>query len=188
MPVISPTDFPVLATERLLLRAITAKDAESIYRLRTNKFTLQYLDKDPMQSMAEAVLLIKKITDDYLIHEGITWGIALKEQPAILIGTIGFWRIIQEHYRAEIGYMLLPDYFQKGYMKEAIRELLDYGFTHLKLHSVEANINPANQASEALLKSVGFIKEAYFKENFYFNGQFIDSAIYSLVKPGINNR
>jgi ribosomal-protein-alanine N-acetyltransferase len=73
-------------------------------------------------------------------------------------------------------------------MKEAIRELLDYGFTHLKLHSVEANINPANQASEALLKSVGFIKEAYFKENFYFNGQFIDSAIYSLVKPGINNR
>jgi [ribosomal protein S5]-alanine N-acetyltransferase len=178
---ISFTPFPLLTTDRMVLRAINLLDAPQLLRLRSEPETMKYLDKQPLQSLAEAALLIEKITEDHTLNNGISWAIALKDQPAVLIGTIGFWRIMKDHYRAEIGYMLLPEYCKKGLMKEAAAAVIGYGFTNMNLHSIEANINPGNLASEALLQSLGFIKEAYFKENFYFNGQFLDSAIYSLL-------
>jgi len=52
----------------------------------------------------------------------------------------------------------------------------------MNLHSIEANINPGNQASAMLLESTGFVKEAYFKEDYFFNGSFHDTIIYSRLK------
>jgi ribosomal-protein-alanine N-acetyltransferase len=54
----------------------------------------------------------------------------------------------------------------------------------MRLHSLEANVDPANAASIKLLEKKGFLKEAHLKENVFFNGRFIDSAIYSLINPG----
>jgi ribosomal-protein-alanine N-acetyltransferase len=179
---ISFTPFPVLSTERLLLREIADPDAHQVFLLRSDKTAMAFLDKPLMQSVTEASLLIKKIIADTTTNDGITWAIALKEIPDVLIGTIGLWRFMKEHYRAEIGYMLLPGYFKKGYMKEAITEVIKFGFSSINLHSIEAHINPANVGSAAVLKSTGFTQEAYFRENFYFNGVFKDTAIYSLVK------
>lgn len=68
-------------------------------------------------------------------------------------------------------------------MQEAIVAVLLYGFSAIKLHSVEANINPANVAFKKLLEKNGFVQEAYFKENFYYNGRFTDAAIYALLTP-----
>ena len=60
--------------------------------------------------------------------------------------------------------------------------MIEHGFNKMQLHSIEAIINPGNDASRNLLKKVGFIKEGYFKENFFFEGEFFDSEVYSLVK------
>jgi ribosomal-protein-alanine N-acetyltransferase len=53
----------------------------------------------------------------------------------------------------------------------------------MKLHSIEANVNPNNLSSIKLLERNNFIREGYFKENYFFNGKFSDSAIYSLISP-----
>jgi ribosomal-protein-alanine N-acetyltransferase len=50
------------------------------------------------------------------------------------------------------------------------------------LHSTEAIIDPKNKASERVLEKAGFIKEAHFKENEFFDGKFIDSVVYSKLK------
>ena len=91
------------------------------------------------------------------------------------------YRIIAEHYRAEVGYMLNTGNHQQGIMFEAIQKVIEFGFTNMKLHSIEANINPENIASKKLLEKTGFVREAYFKENYYFNGRFNDTEIYSLL-------
>ena len=87
----------------------------------------------------------------------------------------------KENYRAELGYLLHPSHQQKGLMQEAVLAVLFYGFSAIKLHSVEANINPANVASKKLLEKNRFVQEAYFKENFYYRGRFMDAAIYALL-------
>src|SRR6185295_19509224 len=102
--------------------------------------------------------------------------------PSKIIGYIGYWRMKKEHYRAEIGYALHPAYWKKGIMKEAILAVLDYGFNTMQLHSVEANINADNNASAGILEATGFIKEAHFKEDFFFDGIFRDTIIYSKLK------
>ena len=46
-----------------------------------------------------------------------------------------------------------------------------------------AYVNPANDASKLLLISLGFKQEAYFRENYYFNGKFLDTAIFCIISP-----
>jgi ribosomal-protein-alanine N-acetyltransferase len=93
------------------------------------------------------------------------------------------WNIEKENHRAEIGYALHPAHQGQGLMQEAMTKVLDYGFTQLKLHSVEANVNPDNLTSIKLLEKNNFVREGYFKESFYYNGKYLDAAIYSLLNP-----
>lgn len=178
-PVFTP--FPQLKTTRLLLRRITKTDAAALLSLRSSEKVMQYIDKERTKTMQEVQALVERIDNDLNNNDGINWAISLKEKPEILIGTIGFWRIIKQHYRAEIGYMIHPDYWGKGLMKEAVTAVIDFGFNNINLHSIEAHINPGNAASAALLETTGFVREAYFKEDFFFRGEFLDTAIYSLL-------
>lgn len=174
--------FIEIKTPRLLLRKITSSDAQAIYELRTNDHAMQFIDKEPLKNMNEAVALVERIIKDFTENNGITLCICLTENSKQLIGTIGFWRIEKENHRAEIGYMLHPQYWNKGFMQEAIKAMIEYGFSIIKLHSIMANINPHNTASAALLEKTGFVREAYFKEDYYFSGKFLDSAVYGLIK------
>jgi ribosomal-protein-alanine N-acetyltransferase len=173
--------FPELSTKRLILRKLNDKDCDQFFSLRSNEKVMEHIGKKPMTSISEATDFIKMINDLLESNSGITWAMALKEEPEKLIGTIGLWRLIKEHFRAEIGYMLRPEYWRKGITKEAILKVLDFGFNELKLHSVEGKITPLNIASANILESTGFVREAYFKEDFFFDGKFEDTAIYSLL-------
>ena len=174
--------FPSLSTKRLDLRRISDQDEEEIFFLRSDKEILQFLDRNPAKSIDEARQWIRMINDGTDNNQYITWAMALKSDPK-LIGTIAFWNVQKEHYRAEIGYALVSEFQGKGLMHEAMTIVLDYGFNTMKLHSVEANVNPANKRSIRLLEKNGFVREAYHRENYYYNGRFLDSVIYSLIDP-----
>lgn len=172
--------FPDLQTERLLLRKITMNDAASMLLLRSDVDAMKYIDRPKPNSIDDIYDFLTRINDGIQNNESIGWGISLKTEPK-LFGTIAYHRIEKEHYRAEIGYMLHPSAWNKGYMSEAIRKVIDFGFNNMKLHSIEAKINPENRASASLLLKHQFLKEAYFKENYFFNGKFLDTEIYSIL-------
>ncbi len=177
MPELNFNPFPVLETDRLLLCKISLDDAENIFLLRTNEAAMKYIHKPKLNSIDDAKEIIKKMNEP----DRIQWGITLIKEYKI-IGTIGYHRIEKDHYRAEIGYMLAPDYWNTGLMSEAITKVIEYGFNEMNLHSIEAISNPGNTVSRKILQKFNFIKEAYFKENFFFEGKFLDSEVYSLVK------
>src|SRR5687768_8321483 len=162
------TPFPELSTERLLLRKITMEDLPDIFFLRSDQAVYQFLGKEPAREMKEVEEFITQVTKNLENNDGIIWAIVLKEAPAKVIGTICFWNMQKEHYRSEIGYALVPAHWRKGIMKEAILKVLQYGFEQMGLHSVEARLSSANIASAAVLESTGFVKEAYFKEDFFY--------------------
>lgn len=180
MLVINFTPFPNLETGRLKLRRVVKEDANEIFALRSNKDTMKYIPRPLLVDMEDTLLHIAMIDEKIENNEGINWAITLKDNPK-LIGLIGHYRIKPEHYRAEIGYMLLPEYHGKGIITEAIHEVVNYAFENMKLHSIEAVIDPENFASEKVLLKSGFVKEAHLKENEYFEGRFLDSAIYSII-------
>ena len=174
--------FPELLTERLLLRRIIMDDAPEIFFLRSDPEIMHFLSKEPAATIKEAEDFIVSINNNIDNNEAIMWAIVLKENPSKAIGSICFWRMLKEHYRAELGYVLNPEFWRKGIMKEVILKTLEYGFSTIGLHSVEARINPENVASASVLESTGFVREAYFKEDFFCRGKFEDTAVYSRLQ------
>lgn len=174
--------FPTLATERLILKKITHDDAAEIFYQRSDPGIMKYVDRPPAQTLEDAHAFIDMITKNLDDNNSISWGIQLKGSDR-LIGNIALWRIEKENHRAEIGYCLHPAEQGKGYMNETLRAVAHYGFGTMRLHSIEANINPENLASQKALERIGFVREAYFTENYYYDGRYIDSAIYSLLTP-----
>ena len=172
--------FPTIKTDRLILRQLVDDDAPEIFILRSDERILKYIDIAKANHQGDALAFIHKINNIIAENESVYWGIALKEDNK-LIGTICLWNILKDHYRAEIGFVLHPDQQGKGLMGEALAAVLNYVFNDMKLHSVEGRVNPANAASIKLMERAGFIREAYFKEDYFVNGKFGYTAVYSLL-------
>lgn len=171
--------FPVLKTDRLLLRQVISEDADTILSLRSNDEVMKYIPRPYLKDKEDALELIAVFDDKIENGIGINWGIAFLEEPEKIIGIIGHYRIKPEHYRAEVGYMLFPEYCRKGIISEALQKVVDYGFNQMKLHSIEAILDPENQGSEKVLLKNGFVKEAHLIENEFYEGRFLDTMIYS---------
>lgn len=116
------TPFPVLRTDKLLLRQMTLADAFGVYELRSNEEIMQYINRLLTKTVEEAENWIRIILEALAKNEGITWCIALKDKPDDHVGSIGLWRIEKENHRAEIGYMLHPALQGKSIMYEAIQK------------------------------------------------------------------
>src|SRR6478736_7680809 len=173
--------FPILKTERLLLRQVNVDDAETILDLRSNDEVMKYIPRPYLKNREEALDLIAMFDDKIENGIGINWGITFLDKPEKIIGIIGHYRMKPEHYRAEVGYMLFPEYNGQGIVSEALQKVVEYGFSNMKLHSIEAILDPENKGSEKVLLKNGFVKEAHLIENEYYEGRFLDSMIYSLL-------
>jgi [ribosomal protein S5]-alanine N-acetyltransferase len=173
--------FPELETERLRLVRFSKKHFERMFEMRRHDEVMRYIERPRPAHIGEMDAFLEH--HDSLINagDGISWVVEIKSD-GLLAGNVGFWRMKKEHHRAELGYMMLPEYWGKGIMSEALDAVLRYAFEVMKLHSIEADINPQNLASSKILERHGFTREAYFRENFYWEGKYLDSAIYSLLE------
>lgn len=173
--------FPDLETERLTLRRLNNNDVNEILELRGNPETMKFIPRPLAKNTDDALAHIKLINDKIDSNEGINWAICFKDNPKF-IGLIGLYRVNKENFRAEIGYMILPEYNNRGIISEAILAVNNYGFDVMNLHSIEGVIDPDNKASETVLLKNGFVKEAHLIENEFAEGKFWDTVIYSLLK------
>ena len=174
--------FPNLATNRLFLRAINKDDKDEIFALRSNPQVMEHINRPLTKKLAEVESFINKITKGIKENQLVYWGITLKVDDS-LIGTICLWNISRENYRAELGYELMPEYQGQGLMQEAFTKVVTYAFKRLGFHTLEADVNPDNKKSIKLLEKNDFKREAYFKEKFFYEGKFLDTAIYSRINP-----
>lgn len=179
--------FPELQSERLVFREFTREDAEEIQLIRSNKEVMRFLDNENHDSIEKSEEFISNNLSAYQNKKGLFWAI-IEKSSGEFIGDFSFWRLDFKNHRAEIGYTLKPNYWGNGFMTETIECILDFGFNSFHLHSVEANINPANENSRKLLLKTGFQKEAYFRENYFFNGEYLDSEIYAILANDFNKR
>ncbi|HTB30958.1 MAG TPA: GNAT family N-acetyltransferase [Bacteroidia bacterium] len=176
------TPFPILTTERLVLRQFTKDDLPEIYLLRTDKKVSKYITRPDFKTMEDAEAYIAKMTGIVNNNESVIWGITKKGDDKVM-GSILLWHFRKEDYRAEVGYEMRPEFWGQGIMSEAMVAIVDYGFNTLKLHSIEAIVNPDNAASIKVLTKNEFVREAYFKENYFHEGVFRDTGVYSLLNP-----
>ena len=124
--------FPVLSTERLLLRQLQSSDDKEIFALRSDDNINKYLDRPKANTIEDAQAFIQKISNGIVNNESIYWVISLKNETT-LAGTIGLWNFDKEKSAAEIGYELLPQYQGKGIMQEAMQKVIAFCFETMQL-------------------------------------------------------
>jgi len=99
-----------------------------------------------------------------------------------IVGSINLSQIFLSGFRnAYLGYFIGAPYAGRGYMTEAIRLMLRHAFTNLKLHRLEANIQPGNVASAALVKSAGFVLEGYSRRYLKICGRWRDHERWAIL-------
>ena len=155
-----------------------------LFNMRSHEAVSKYMDTAIPTEVEDSKKRIKGYHEAFQEKKGITWAI-IEKNTNKQIGDFGIWRIDTKNSRGEIGYILHPNFWGKGFMTEAFNTLIRFGFKELNLHSYEANVNINNDNSKALLLKFGFKQEAYFRENFYYDGKFLDSEIYCLIKSDI---
>ena len=173
--------FPILTTERLILREITLADVDAIYQLYSDDRVTQYLDIESATTQEEGIELTEFFIKHYEHKNSIRWAISLHDTPT-LIGTIGFNYFDHTAKMTEIGYDLMPTYWRNGIMTEALHAVLDYGFHTLNLHRIEANVTVGNQASMQLLESLKFKEEGTLRDRMFIRGAYHSLTYYGLLQ------
>jgi len=177
-------EFPVLETPRLILREMTLDDAEFYIRNFSDPTVVDMEAFDPPATLEDARKeLLMYCINPFKENRGIRWGMELKSEKK-LIGTLGFHNWVKGNgfgYRAEMGYDLLREYRNQGYMTEAMIAALDFGFSTMRLNRVVIHIDTRNEPSQALVRRLGFTYEGTLRQNTFHRGRFLDDMVFSLL-------
>jgi ribosomal-protein-alanine N-acetyltransferase len=179
--------YPILETQRLLLREITPEDALALSVLLSDEETVKYLVDLPRQwtDPVGVLNIMNFIQQSYHEKTAMRWAITFK-QNNILIGTCGFHRYDPANFRAEVGYDLYRAHWRQGIMEEAMRRLLAFCFEELDLHRIEAEVIEGNVASACLLAKLGFQQEGVWRERVYGRGKFHSLRQFGLLRQEYN--
>jgi len=149
------TPFPILTTERLILRQLVISDEQEIFILRSHTEINKYLDRQISNTIDDARNFINKVNENINKSDSLYWAITLSDKN-ILVGTICLFGFSDENYKCEIGYELLTNFQGQGIMKEAVEKVIDYAFNTIKVKKIEAFLHRDNQSSIKLLEKFSF--------------------------------
>ena len=125
-------NLPTIETNRLILRKLQYSDQDDIYAYANNPNVAKHVLWDAHKDKFDTIEFLDIILEAYSDNRAAPWGIELKENRKI-IGTVGFVSFDSEIMEAEIGYALSEDYWNRGIISEAIKEVLRFGFEQLML-------------------------------------------------------
>ena len=172
--------FPELKTERLNLIEIKQPYLNDYYKLFCDERVSKFYNIIPFKEKVEAQKYLDWFKNQFKEKLGIRWGIVIKEQKHI-IGTLGF-NNFQKNHRANIGYDLQFEFWNKGIITEALREVISFGFNKLEINRIEAEVMQGNIASEKVLSKLGFTKEGILRNWMYWNDEYYDMTMFSLLR------
>ena len=169
-----------LETERLLIRIETAEEYKQLFETRTNAELREHFNLTN-ESLEVQKWKVKNSMTTYRMSFRMFH--LIEKESKKIIGDFAFHNWFAMHSRSEIGYGMKSDEFKnKGFLKEALKVIIPYGFEGMKLNRMEAIIGLENIASQKAVLGVGFVLEAVLKEHYCENGIIEDSLVYRLLR------
>ena len=174
-------NLETLNTERLLLRKFTPEEFKHIFENYKENDIRDILGITTDSEFAKEYEKYKKGYSSY--NRSLVYFQIIDKLSNNIIGGCGFHNWFPEHSRAELGYGLtIEKYKQKGNMTEALKPVIEYGFTQMNLKRIEACVGPDNIASLKIVEKYNFTQEGYLRKHYYKDGVLYDSIIFSLLK------
>ena len=173
-----------LETSRMILREFEADDFSSVHAYASKVDNVKYMVWGPNDEKATQSFI------DYCIHcqnqsprLKYDFAVTLKTTGQ-LIGGCGLY-LEDDSAQATLGWILHKDYWRQGYMPEAAKALLSFGFDKLKLHRMYASCNVENYGSYRVMEKCGMRREAHFMKNRHgrkgIDAEWLDEYIYAIL-------
>ena len=169
--------FPELKTEQLLLKQFLPDDIKHVFTGLSHPAVIKYYGVN-YKTLTETEIQMnwfKSLEDE---KTGIWWAIHSSDGKHFY-GAVGLNNLSILHRKAEIGFWLLPMYWGKGIMQEAISLVCKYGFEQIKLHRIEAFVETENKNCKNLISKLNFKLEGTMHECEVKNGDYISLDIYA---------
>jgi [ribosomal protein S5]-alanine N-acetyltransferase len=181
----TPEEFLMVKTPRLILRQMTFADAEDIFAFAQDPDLSKYVTWSVHRSLRDTKDYLDTVLYNHATGESMNWGIVHK-QDGKLIGTCGLYNFNLNHKRAEIGFALSKKYWHQGYMTEAVKATIAYGFHVLMFNRIEAICMSENIASVKVLQKCGMELEGNLRQYVLCKGSYWDVNIFSILKQDVS--
>ncbi len=172
---------PTIETERLILRQMSLVDAEDMYAYAKDPEVTRYLTWEPHTSLFYTREYLEYLESRYAIGDFFDWAV-IEKTSGRMVGTCGFTRFRYEDDCGEIGYVLNPDVWGRGYAPEALRALLSFGFDTLLLERIEAKFMEGNVRSLRVMEKLGMRLEGYHRNGMRIKGKLSTVGVCAILR------
>lgn len=176
-----------MSEPRVYVRFPEEGDAAQLTEMYKNnrEFFDQFSPHNPEEFYTESYQLkmIYESKNDALEDRRYSFVICHKEEDRI-IGSIDLSFVARGALQScMVGYSLDQAYNGRGYMTEALKQVVQYAFERLKFHRVTGEASPRNPASIRVLEKAGFQKEGIARSNVKINGKWEDHQVLAIINP-----
>lgn len=170
---------PEIATQRLLLQEIEPEDQQFVFEGLSNPDVIPFYGVT-YGSFEETFVQMQWYQKMVAENSGMSWKIVEKDSGE-KAGVISVYYYKPEHNKAEVGFWLLPKFWNRGMATEALKAVMEYWKKVKGLHRMEAFVEEGNSASSHVLEKAGFVYEGKMKDCEMKNGRYISLLIYALI-------
>lgn len=171
--------FPELRTERLLLQQVKPEDQQFIFEGLSHPDVIRYFGVH-YDSFEATKRQMDWYATAYSEDTGGPWKI-IEKGSGEKIGVVAYYFHKHEHRKAEVGFWLLPQHWNKGYVSEVLQAVIRYCRNEKGIHRLEAFVEEENKASSKVLEKAGFVCEGKMRECEVKDGRFISLFVYALL-------
>jgi ribosomal-protein-alanine N-acetyltransferase len=173
--------FPLLRTERLVLRRLCIADAPALFAYCSDPCLAAYVSWEIHRTIRDSEHYISIMEKAYDAGRPANWGV-VEQATSELVGHAGFSGWEPNHRSAEIAYVIARRYWSMGYATEVVNEILRFGFETLGLHRIYARCFPWNVASERVLVKNGMVYEGTLRDAVFCKGEFQSLKVFSVLR------
>ncbi len=171
--------MPEILTPRLRLRPFRQDDLPFLEQYALRECFWRFLPLEPQSSQSVKSFLDQRL-EDVWGKDSYCCAVELTE-VGHLIGTVRVSVTSAKDHNGDIGYALNDEFSGKGYMTEAVRQILKTGFQEFSLHRIWAIADVDNTASWQLMERVGMQREGRLRQHELIRGSWRDSYLYSIL-------
>ena len=172
-----------LLTERLKLNPVTADDLEEVHRLHAAPEVAEFTTRPAPETIEDTKLVIQGWIDKQkaIVPEAYVFSIRLIDTDQF-IGVIGLSIGMAKYRNADVGFTILPEHWGRGYTTEALKRVIHFCFSELRLHRIEAGCATGNIGSVRVLEKAGMTREGCKRNALPVRGQWLDSYFYAILE------
>lgn len=181
-----------IETERLILSLVETDDADQLFPHMANPNVSIDMSWKPHETVNDTLEFIRSVQTGFLNGKSVTWCMRLRTDLKKIIGIFSIISISRKHReliynKAEIAYWIVPSYQGNGYMSEAGKAAIRFGFEKLQLNKFFVAHHSNNENSKRLILKLNFTYTHIEKQAFMKNNSWIDVAHYELLKSQYQN-